>query len=191
MFFAIDSVNTDNGFKVTSAHSIPEFSLTTHYNKDFSFSEVKDDIKVVDFFFTRCGGICPKMTTQLTRVQEVFENDDYIKILSITVDPVYDTPDTLKTYADHYGANKDKWLFLTGPKDTIYRLAQKGFFLSAMEQPLPGQRWVSDSEPELGLGVVMKVEFGRVEIYFPAAREHRERDRGQQQVGQVADAFAP
>lgn len=43
-----------------------------------------------------------------------------------------------------------------------------------MEQPLPGQRWVSDSEPELGLGVVMKVEFGRVEIYFPAAREHRQ-----------------
>jgi ATP-dependent helicase HepA len=43
-----------------------------------------------------------------------------------------------------------------------------------MEQPLPGQRWVSDSEPELGLGVVMKVEFGRVEIFFPAAHEHRQ-----------------
>ena len=43
-----------------------------------------------------------------------------------------------------------------------------------MEQPLPGQRWVSDSEPELGLGVVMKAEFGRVEIYFPAAGEHRQ-----------------
>ncbi|MFM2177013.1 MAG: hypothetical protein RL015_1111 [Verrucomicrobiota bacterium] len=43
-----------------------------------------------------------------------------------------------------------------------------------MEQPLPGQRWVSDSEPELGLGVVMKAEFGRVEIFFPAAGEHRQ-----------------
>jgi len=42
-----------------------------------------------------------------------------------------------------------------------------------MEQPLPGQRWVSDSEPELGLGVVMKAEFGRLEIFFPAASEHR------------------
>lgn len=43
-----------------------------------------------------------------------------------------------------------------------------------MEQPLPGQRWVSDSEPELGLGVVMKAEFGRVEIFFPAAGGHRQ-----------------
>ena len=43
-----------------------------------------------------------------------------------------------------------------------------------MEQPLPGQRWVSDSEPELGLGVVMKAEFGRLEIFFPAASEHRQ-----------------
>jgi len=43
-----------------------------------------------------------------------------------------------------------------------------------MEAPLPGQRWVSDSEPELGLGVVMKAEFGRVEIFFPAANEHRQ-----------------
>lgn len=43
-----------------------------------------------------------------------------------------------------------------------------------MEQPLPGQRWVSDSEPELGLGVVMKAEFGRLEIFFPAAGEHRQ-----------------
>lgn len=44
----------------------------------------------------------------------------------------------------------------------------------AMDQALPGQRWVSDSEPELGLGVVMKAEFGRVEIYFPAANQHRQ-----------------
>jgi ATP-dependent helicase HepA len=43
-----------------------------------------------------------------------------------------------------------------------------------MEQPLPGQRWVSDSEPELGLGVVIKAEFGRVDIFFPAAGEHRQ-----------------
>jgi ATP-dependent helicase HepA len=43
-----------------------------------------------------------------------------------------------------------------------------------MEAPLPGQRWVSDSEPELGLGVVMKAEFGRIEIFFPAANEHRQ-----------------
>ena len=41
-------------------------------------------------------------------------------------------------------------------------------------QPIPGQRWVSDSEPEMGLGIVLKTEFGRVEVMFPAAGEHRQ-----------------
>src|SRR5215204_4017264 len=43
-----------------------------------------------------------------------------------------------------------------------------------MEKPIPGQRWVSDSEPELGLGIILKAEFGRVEVFFPAANEHRQ-----------------
>ena len=43
-----------------------------------------------------------------------------------------------------------------------------------MDTPAAGQRWVSDTEPELGLGMVLKVGFGRVEIYFPAAAEHRQ-----------------
>src|SRR5882757_8446788 len=42
------------------------------------------------------------------------------------------------------------------------------------DQPIPGQRWVSDSEPELGLGIILKAEFGRVEVFFPAATEQRQ-----------------
>ena len=42
-----------------------------------------------------------------------------------------------------------------------------------IDQPIPGQRWVSDSEPELGLGIILKADFGQVEIFFPAADEHR------------------
>ena len=39
-----------------------------------------------------------------------------------------------------------------------------------MNAPRAGQRWVSDSEPELGLGIILRAEFGRVEIFFPAAQ---------------------
>jgi protein SCO1/2 len=88
---------------------------------------------VADFFFTRCPGICPKMSTELTRVQEVFSKDEEIKILSFSVDPDYDQPDTLKKYSTKYSADLAQWTFVTGTKDSIYALAQKGFFLSAME----------------------------------------------------------
>ncbi|MHA3772366.1 RNA polymerase-associated protein RapA [Verrucomicrobiota bacterium sgz303538] len=42
------------------------------------------------------------------------------------------------------------------------------------QQPVAGQRWVSDTEPELGLGIILRAEFGRVEIFFPAANEQRQ-----------------
>ena len=133
VYYSIDSVKTDNGFKITKAHQIPDFSLINQNGVTITSKDLIGTIKVVDFFFTRCPGICPKMTNQLTRVQEVFIEDEDVKLISITVDPVYDQPDTLKLYSQKYKALTEKWLFLTGPKDSIYALAQKGFFLSAME----------------------------------------------------------
>jgi len=94
---------------------------------------LKGYIYVADFFFTRCGSICPKMSTQLTRVQAEFEKDSGVKIISFTVDPKNDTVEVLKQYANDYNAIEGKWRFVTGSKDSIYALAQKGFFITAME----------------------------------------------------------
>ena len=57
--------------------------------------------------------------------------------------------------------------------------------MSNKETPVPGQRWVSDTEPELGLGIVLKCEFGRAEIFFPAAGEHRQYALGSAPVRRV------
>lgn len=124
-----------NGKKVLDSvyHQIPPFSLKSHLDKDYSDQDLKGYISVVDFFFTNCPGICPKMTSQLERVQKAFASDENVQIVSLTVDPVRDSVETLKNYADQYGAVPGKWHFLTGEKPELYELARKGFFISADE----------------------------------------------------------
>ncbi len=134
VYFAEDSVEVEGGrYQVTSAYVVPDFNLVDHNNNTITQQELRGSIYVADFFFTRCGSICPKMTTQLTRVQEEFMNDSSVKIISFTVDPKFDSVNVLKQYAKEYGAVEGKWRFVTGAKDSIYALAQKGYFITAME----------------------------------------------------------
>ncbi|MCS6823160.1 MAG: SCO family protein [Cytophagaceae bacterium] len=134
VYFAHDSVRiTGNKYKITAAETIPAFKFIDQDSNQLSSEQYKGRIFVADFFFTRCPDICPKMTTQLTRVQEAFANDTTIKIISFTVDPKNDTPDVLKKYATLYKANPVVWRFATGNKDSLYALALKGFKISALE----------------------------------------------------------
>lgn len=134
VYFAEDSVEAEGGqYKVTEAYAVPDFQLQDQDKNNIQQKQLRGYIYVADFFFTRCGSICPKMTTQLTRVQEEFMKDSIVKIVSFTVDPKHDTAEVLKTYSKEYGAVPGKWSFVTGPKDSIYALAQKGYFITAME----------------------------------------------------------
>src|SRR5436305_1486621 len=81
VYFAYDSTKVQGGYKVTSAHTIPDFHFTRENGQTISGKDLKGFIYVADFIFTRCQGICPKMTTQLTTVQETFRKDDWVKII--------------------------------------------------------------------------------------------------------------
>jgi protein SCO1 len=134
VYFAEDSIEAQGGqYKVTEAYVVPDFKLTDQNRNTIEQKQLRGYIYVADFFFTRCGSICPKMTTQLTRVQEEFLKDPSVKIVSFTVDPKYDTVEVLQSYSKEYGAVDGKWSFVTGTKDSIYSLAQKGYFITAME----------------------------------------------------------
>ena len=111
----------------TIFQTIPSFSLTDETGKTFVSNSLKDKIYVTSFFFTRCGTICPKITSQLSRVQDTFLGDPEVQFLSISVDPKYDQPEKLATYAKRFDANKGQWHFLTGEKKLIYPLVLKGF----------------------------------------------------------------
>lgn len=111
----------------TVFQTIPDFTLTDQNGQAFSAKSLQGKIYVASFFFTRCTTICPKITTQLSRVQDTFYQDPDVQLLSISVDPKFDEPEKLATYAKRFDANKEQWHFLTGEKKVIYPLALKGF----------------------------------------------------------------
>lgn len=113
----------------TVFHTIPAWSLIDENGKAFSSTQMRGKIYVADFFFTRCTSICPKMSTQLTRVQDVFANNPEVQLLSFSVDPTHDSPEKLQAYAQNYDAKPDKWHFLTGTRQQIYPLAVKGYYI--------------------------------------------------------------
>jgi protein SCO1 len=110
-------------------HTIPSVDLISQDGKSFNTNSVKGKIAVVDFFFASCGGICPKMTSQLTRVQKQFGTEKSFAINSFTVDPERDSAAFLMDYAMMFKADTAQWKFITGPKKKLYDLARYGYFL--------------------------------------------------------------
>jgi protein SCO1/2 len=113
---------------------VPEYKLTDQQGKVFSSDQLKGKVYVADFVFTRCTGICPKMTSQLTRVQEKFAEKNDVVLVTYTVDPEYDSVGAMNGYAEEYKAIYGKWYMLTGAKADIYDLANNGYMVAAAEE---------------------------------------------------------
>ena len=131
---SVDSVKVTGSVRLdTVFHEIPPFKFTSQDGEPVTNETFKDDIYVVDFIFTKCPNVCPKMTSQMTRVQDAFENNDEVKILSHTVDPKNDSAEVLNDYAAEYRAKKGKWYFVTGAKKELYDIARNGYYVTAVE----------------------------------------------------------
>jgi protein SCO1 len=117
----------------TVYNQIPAWWLIDQNGQVATNSLVKDKIYVADFFFTRCGTICPKLSSQVSRIQRIFKDNDDVRFLSFSVDPEHDKPEKLREYAKKYEAIPGKWYFFTGPKTDIYQLAMRGFYLPAVD----------------------------------------------------------
>ncbi len=110
---------------------VPEFSFTNQDGKTLTSEDLKDQIYVADFVFLSCPTICPKMTSELKTVYEEFKQNPEVCFLSHTIDPERDTPERLKHFTRDLKIDTRKWNFLTGTKDSIYFLAEKGYFSTA------------------------------------------------------------
>ncbi len=110
---------------------VPEFKLTNQDNKSISDKDYLGKVYVVEFFFSTCPTICPKMNESMLQLQEEFYGNPNFGLASITIDPAKDTPEVLKEHANLLGVKHYNWHFLTGDKDYIYSLANKGFNLYA------------------------------------------------------------
>lgn len=116
-----------------NGHKTGKFLLFNQEGKKVTELDVANKIRVVEFFFTTCKSICPKMNSNMQRVHKEFFNDPDIIILSHTVDPNTDNIFKLRGYADSLGVKPAKWLFLTGEKKEIYEAARFQYLVSAGE----------------------------------------------------------
>lgn len=121
----------------TLYHTIRNFSLINQNGDTVKFPAPPDKITVVNFFFSSCPTFCTSMNKEMQRVEETFAKNDFVRFMSITVDPEKDNADRLLTYSMRFGAKAGKWDFLTGDKNLIYDLAKKDFLVDAL--PDPGQ----------------------------------------------------
>jgi protein SCO1/2 len=117
----------------TVYHTIAPFAFTNQDSALVTNKTFEDKIYVADFFFTTCRTICPKMKTQMLRVYEATQQMPDVLILSHTIDPEYDTVALLHDFANRLGVESKRWHFVTGIKDSIYKIAQTSYFATAME----------------------------------------------------------
>jgi protein SCO1/2 len=112
---------------------VPAFELTDQNDKEISDKDYLGKVYVVEFFFSTCPTICPKMNQSMLELQEAFYGNPNFGLASITIDPEHDTAAVLKEHANLLGVKHYNWHFLTGDKVYIYNLANKGFNLYAGE----------------------------------------------------------
>lgn len=111
----------------------PDFSLTDQNNKTITEKDYKGKVYVVEFFFSTCPTICPIMNKNMKEIQDEFFAYQNFGIASFTINPKHDTPEVLLEHAKEIGASHRNWHFLTGDKDAIYQIANKGYNLYAGE----------------------------------------------------------
>ncbi len=120
---------------ISKYHSIADFSFTNQNGKTITQKDYEGKIYVADFFFTTCGSICPKMTTNLVEVQKAFINNPKVMLLSHTVFPEIDSVSVLKKYAIKNGVIDSKWNLVTGDKKQIYAIARKSYLAVKLGKP--------------------------------------------------------
>ncbi|WP_084404246.1 SCO family protein [Flavobacterium tegetincola] len=120
------SANSDS---LKNFHTIPSFKLVDQEGDTITNETFTNKIYVTDFFFTTCPGICLKMTKSMHVLQEAFQNDNEIKLLSHSVTPDIDSASVLKKYATERGINSSQWHLVTGDRSEIYNLGRKSYFV--------------------------------------------------------------
>ena len=119
-------------------YETPQFQFTSETDQQVTRASLLGGVWVVDFIFTRCAGPCPLMTQRMKNLQDTLKTrgllgpDSKVRLVSITVDPEYDTPKVLQAYGKLWGADPSDWVFLTGPPDTLLSTIQTGFKVTAV-----------------------------------------------------------
>jgi cytochrome oxidase Cu insertion factor (SCO1/SenC/PrrC family) len=116
---------------------VPDFTLIDQSGRTFQSKDaLNGKVWVANFIFTRCSGPCPRMTSQFRKLRDEVKDDSRLRMVSFTIDPANDTPEALGTYGKTFGADPDKWFFLTGAQKELHHLSRNVFMLSDIDGSL-------------------------------------------------------
>jgi len=122
--------------QITVWGSLPDFTFTAAHNDEpFGLEQMKGKITVVNFIFTRSRSVCPTLTPNFSELYKLYEGSDKIQLVSVTVDPEYDSLEVLNNYARTYGVDDNRWVFLWAPLEDVRQLCEEGFMLPADDLP--------------------------------------------------------
>ncbi len=139
-----------------------DFTLTDRTGRTVTQSELAGKILVVDFLFTSCSLTCPVVNRHMAQIQQLTTNQPDVRLVSLTVDPRDDTADVLAEYAARFGADTNRWLFLTGDKTQLYGLIETSFLAQDADNQfgyMPGNFSHTDR-------IAIVDSRGRVQAYF-------------------------
>jgi protein SCO1/2 len=111
---------------------VANFTLMNQDGKLATLADFTNHVWVADIIFTRCAGPCPRMTGQMRSLQNFLPPDSAAKLVTLTTDPDFDSPEVLKKYGERFNADFNRWTFLTGSKKEIAALASDSLKLSSV-----------------------------------------------------------
>ncbi len=148
--------------------SLPPFELTDQQGKPYGSKDLEGRVWVASFIFTRCVTVCPAITAQMARIQaRTSQLMPAFRLVSISVDPDYDTPERLHAYARAHRATPRAWTFLTGPAGKVKDTVVNGLKVAM------GTEKGEDGAEEIfhGSHLVLVDQRGRVRAYYDSGEE--------------------
>jgi protein SCO1 len=123
-------------------YPVNDFSAVTEENKPFDKKNLDGKIWVADFIFTNCADVCPPMTANMTKLQEMVKKEDLknVEFVSFSVDPTVDTPEKLTAYSKNFGLNTKNWTFLTGYTQEYIETYARETFKTLVKKPQEGDQ---------------------------------------------------
>lgn len=130
LFFYFVFAGTDNWkAKLPTVSYVKPFSFVNQDGKTVTEDDLKGKVTVVEYFFTTCKGICPKMNKSIKKIYEQYKDEPDFLILAHTVQPEKDSIARLRFYADSMKIDTKKWVLVTGRKDSLYTAARTSYLL--------------------------------------------------------------
>lgn len=181
------SAPPDGLIPADEARPVGDFSLTERGGKTVSNTDLHGKAWIASFVFTRCTGPCPQITGTVARLQKELEGQNDVRFVTFTVDPEHDDPGELRRYAESFGADPARWLFLTGKQEEIYRLLLEGFKVGVQQSE--GKDRKPGNEVTHSTRLVLVDRRGHIRGYFDG-QQVDERGQSIDDVPRLKEALA-